>query len=71
MGRDEHDWSRTVRRHLADFHAEFKTGLSRHLNIEKDKVEMILLEQTLRGERIIQAHSTKVGLSERGTDRFT
>jgi hypothetical protein len=38
-----------------------------HLHIEKDKIEMILLQQAPRSERIIQAYGSKVGLPERGT----
>ena len=70
MGGDKHHRGRTVRCHLTDVHAEIEATLSRHLDIEKDEVEMILLQQALCGERIIQAYGGKVGLSERGTDRL-
>ena len=68
MRRDKHHWSRAVCSHLADFRAEFEAALSRHLDIEKDEIEMIVLQQTLRSERIIEAYGSKVPLLERGTD---
>ncbi len=46
MRRDKHYWGRAIRSHLLDFRAEFEAVLSRHLDVEKDEIEMILLQET-------------------------
>src|SRR5438552_10214172 len=70
MGGDKYYRGQTVRRHRADFHAELEPTLSRHLDIEEDEIKTILLQQALRGKRIIQAYGMKISLPERGTDCF-
>ena len=55
MRSDKNDRGSPIRLHPADLHTQLETGLPRHLDIEKNEVEMFLLQEALRGERIIQA----------------
>ena len=70
MRSDKNDRSSPIRLHPADLHAQLETGLPRHLDIEKNEVEMFPLQEALRGERIIQALGLKGGPSQGGADRF-
>ena len=70
MRSDKNDRSSPIRLHPADLHTQLETGLPRHLDIEKNEVEMFPLQEALRGERIIQAFRLKAGLPQRGADRF-
>src|SRR3989440_11589350 len=70
MRSDKNDRSSSIRLHPADLYTQLEAGLPRHLDIEKNEVEMFPLQEALRGERIIQAFAPKTGLSQRGADRF-
>ena len=55
MRSDKNDWSAAIRLHRTDLHAQLEAGLPRHLDIEKNEIEMFPLQEALRRERIIQS----------------
>src|SRR5437870_11760059 len=70
MRSDKNDWSGAIRLHPTDLKAQLETGLPRHLDIEKNEVEMFPHHEALRGQRIIQAFDMKASFSQRGADDF-
>ncbi len=71
MSGDKHHRRRLIRRHLADLHTKLEAALPWHLDIEKNEIETILLQQALGCEWIVQTFGGKVSLSECGTNRIT